>query len=82
MREIAALLVDWLIAYGLAGLAMKFGLIAFPALAFTELHGAAELMWRELAQVLPGSGRASANVGTFVIRVRVICAKITREFGL
>lgn len=36
-RRLAALLVDWLIGYGLAGLAMKFGLIPLSALSTTVL---------------------------------------------
>jgi len=36
-RRLAALLVDWLIGYGLAGLALKFGLIPFAALSTTVL---------------------------------------------
>lgn len=36
-RRIAALLVDWLIGYGLAGLALKFGLIPLDALSTTVL---------------------------------------------
>lgn len=36
-RRLAALMIDWLIGYGLAGLAMKFGLIPFAALSTTVL---------------------------------------------
>jgi hypothetical protein len=36
-RRLAALLVDWLIGYGLAALAMKFGLISMSALSTTVL---------------------------------------------
>jgi hypothetical protein len=36
-RRSAALLVDWLIGYGLAALAMKFGLLSMSALSTTVL---------------------------------------------
>ena len=36
-RRLAALLLDWLIAYGLAGLAMAFGLIKASMLSTTVL---------------------------------------------
>jgi hypothetical protein len=36
-RRLAALLIDWLIGYGLAALAMKFGLISMSALSTTVL---------------------------------------------
>ncbi|MDH6246001.1 RDD family protein [Mycobacterium sp. OTB74] len=36
-RRIAALFVDWLIAYGLAALAMRFGLISLSALSTAVL---------------------------------------------
>jgi hypothetical protein len=36
-RRIAALFVDWLIAYGLAGLAMAIGLVSMPMLSTVVL---------------------------------------------
>ena len=36
-RRIAALFVDWLIAYGLAALAMTFGLVTLPMLSTAVL---------------------------------------------
>jgi uncharacterized RDD family membrane protein YckC len=36
-RRIAALFVDWMIAYGLAALAMSFGLVSMAALSTTVL---------------------------------------------
>jgi len=88
-RRIAALFVDWLIAYGLAALAMSFGLVSM-----TSLSTAVLLIWFVLGavsvrlfgftpgqfalglMVVPVDGRQHVGFGRAVVRGILIAVVI------
>ncbi|MGB8403568.1 MAG: RDD family protein [Mycobacterium sp.] len=70
-RRLLALLVDWLIGYGLAGLALKFGLISMPMLSTAVL-----IAWLVLGVVsLPLFGFTPGQLALGLIVVPVDGAK-------
>jgi RDD family protein len=88
-RRIAALFVDWLIAYGLAALAMTFGLVSMAGLSTAVL-----LVWFVLGavslrlfgftpgqyalglMVVPVDGRQHVGIGRAVVRGVLIAVVI------
>ncbi|WP_156686660.1 RDD family protein [Mycobacterium sp. Marseille-P9652] len=92
-RRLAALMVDWLIAYGLAALALRFG--AFPP---SQLSTAVLAIWFVLGlvavrlftftpgqlvlrlQVVPVDGRASLGIGRLAARGLILALVIPALF--
>jgi RDD family len=92
-RRLAALMVDWLIAYGLAALALRFG--AFPA---AQLSTAVLAIWFVLGlvavrlftftpgqlalrlQVVPVDGRAAVGIGRLAVRGLILALVIPALF--
>lgn len=88
-RRVAALFVDWLVAYGLAGLAMAFGVVSM-----TTLSTAVLVIWIVLGTVavrlfsftpgqlalglvvVPADGRQSMGIVRALIRVLLIALVI------
>ena len=80
-RRLGALMIDWLIAYGLAGLAMRFGLFSQPVLAtavlviwfvlgvvFLRLFGFTPGQLALRLQVVTVDGRGPVSLGRAVVR--------------
>lgn len=80
-RRLGALMIDWLISYGLAALAMRFGWLSQPALAtavlviwyllgvvFVRLFGFTPGQLALRLQVVTADGRAPVGLGRAVVR--------------
>ncbi|MEB4210740.1 RDD family protein [Mycobacterium sp. 94-17] len=80
-RRLGALVIDWLISYGLAALAMRFGVISQPALAtavlviwfvlgvaFVRLFGFTPGQLALRLQVVTVDARGTVGLGRAVVR--------------
>lgn len=80
-RRLGALMIDWLISYGLAALAMRFGWLSQPALAtgvlviwfvlgvvFLRLFGFTPGQLALRLQVVTVDGRGAVGLGRAVVR--------------
>ena len=74
-RRLGALMIDWLIAYGLAALAMRFGAFAQPMLATAVL-----VIWFSLGVV--AVRLFGFTPGQLAMGLRVVCVDGPQGVGL